>query len=133
MMVFFIIFSLPRLVFLINTLKDVTNISPLVRVTVPGNLTVVRSSNLWTFKKKKKFLNDKSVCVQVEEGWWEGFLNGKTGMFPSNFTKEIVTESDTAATDSSTSQEDLRSGRTSESQLLLNCCSRHGHGVDLFI
>ncbi|XP_008306313.1 SH3 domain-containing kinase-binding protein 1 isoform X2 [Cynoglossus semilaevis] len=54
------------------------------------------------------------VIAEVEEGWWEGFLNGKTGMFPSNFTKEIVTESDSAATDSSTSQEDLRSGRTSK-------------------
>lgn len=27
--------------------------------------------------------------MQVEEGWWEGILNGKTGMFPSNFIKEL--------------------------------------------
>ena len=26
-------------------------------------------------------------CVQVEEGWWEGSLNGKTGVFPSNFVE----------------------------------------------
>nr|XP_025039786.1 SH3 domain-containing kinase-binding protein 1 isoform X1 [Pelodiscus sinensis] len=32
--------------------------------------------------------------VQVEEGWWEGILNGKTGMFPSNFIKEISVDSD---------------------------------------
>lgn len=33
-------------------------------------------------------------CLQVEEGWWEGVLNGKTGMFPSNFIKELSGESD---------------------------------------
>ncbi|XP_055086071.1 SH3 domain-containing kinase-binding protein 1 isoform X1 [Periophthalmus magnuspinnatus] len=52
------------------------------------------------------------IITEVEEGWWEGVLNGKTGMFPSNFTKEIVLDSDTPSID--TSQEDLRSGRTSE-------------------
>lgn len=50
---------------------------------------------------------------QVEEGWWEGLLNGKTGMFPSNFTKEILSESDTPSVDTPASQEELRSGRTS--------------------
>ncbi|KAL4657358.1 SH3 domain-containing kinase-binding protein 1-like isoform X1 [Arapaima gigas] len=29
------------------------------------------------------------VVGEVEEGWWEGSLNGKIGMFPSNFTKEL--------------------------------------------
>lgn len=33
----------------------------------------------------------------MEEGWWEGVLNGKTGMFPSNFIKELL-ESDDAGT-----------------------------------
>lgn len=51
--------------------------------------------------------------MQVEEGWWEGVLNGKSGMFPSNFTKEILLDSDASAGDS---QEELRSSRTSESQ-----------------
>lgn len=32
--------------------------------------------------------------VQVEEGWWEGILNGKTGMFPSNFIKELSDSDD---------------------------------------
>ncbi|XP_070842144.1 SH3 domain-containing kinase-binding protein 1 isoform X4 [Chaetodon trifascialis] len=54
------------------------------------------------------------IIAEVEEGWWEGFLNGKTGMFPSNFTKEILTESDTPSVDTPTSQEDLRSSRTSK-------------------
>ncbi|OCT94177.1 hypothetical protein XELAEV_18011843mg [Xenopus laevis] len=34
------------------------------------------------------------VLGEVEEGWWEGVLNGKTGMFPSNFIKDIVTETE---------------------------------------
>ncbi|XP_060090028.1 SH3 domain-containing kinase-binding protein 1 isoform X2 [Heteronotia binoei] len=37
------------------------------------------------------------VVGEVEEGWWEGVLNGKTGMFPSNFIKEL-SESDNAGT-----------------------------------
>lgn len=52
------------------------------------------------------------IISEVEEGWWEGFLNGKTGMFPSNFTKEIQAESETPSLD--TSQEELRSGRSSK-------------------
>ncbi|CAG05454.1 unnamed protein product, partial [Tetraodon nigroviridis] len=54
------------------------------------------------------------ILAEVEEGWWEGLLNGKTGMFPSNFTKEILSESDTASFDTPASHEELRSGRTSE-------------------
>lgn len=27
--------------------------------------------------------------MQVEEGWWSGSLNGKSGLFPSNFVKEM--------------------------------------------
>ncbi|XP_040279608.1 SH3 domain-containing kinase-binding protein 1 isoform X1 [Bufo bufo] len=34
------------------------------------------------------------VLGEVEEGWWEGVLNGKSGMFPSNFIKELVTETE---------------------------------------
>ncbi|XP_030612989.1 SH3 domain-containing kinase-binding protein 1 isoform X2 [Archocentrus centrarchus] len=51
------------------------------------------------------------IIAEVEEGWWEGILNGKTGMFPSNFTKEIFTDSDTPSVDS---QEETRSGRTNK-------------------
>ncbi|XP_041717665.1 SH3 domain-containing kinase-binding protein 1 isoform X2 [Coregonus clupeaformis] len=54
------------------------------------------------------------ILVEVEEGWWEGSLNGKTGMFPSNFTREL--EDTPASLDTSTrsSQEELRSNRTSK-------------------
>lgn len=30
---------------------------------------------------------------EVEDGWWRGKLNGKTGLFPSNFV-ELVDEKD---------------------------------------
>lgn len=42
---------------------------------------------------------------KVEEGWWEGILNGKTGMFPSNFIKELPEEPEEAVN----SQEDTTS------------------------
>ncbi|XP_015680741.1 SH3 domain-containing kinase-binding protein 1 [Protobothrops mucrosquamatus] len=34
------------------------------------------------------------VVGEVEEGWWEGVLKGKTGMFPSNFIKELSNSDD---------------------------------------
>uniref|UniRef100_UPI00358DDCED SH3 domain-containing kinase-binding protein 1-like isoform X2 n=1 Tax=Myxine glutinosa TaxID=7769 RepID=UPI00358DDCED len=30
------------------------------------------------------------ITKEVEEGWWEGSLNGQTGVFPSNFVKEVT-------------------------------------------
>ena len=33
------------------------------------------------------------LMLQVEEGWWEGSLNGKVGVFPSNFV-EMIEEGD---------------------------------------
>lgn len=38
-------------------------------------------------------------CFQVEEGWWSGTMNGKSGLFPSNFVKEIETAEDTETSD----------------------------------
>ncbi|KAL6462694.1 hypothetical protein MHYP_G00291160 [Metynnis hypsauchen] len=49
------------------------------------------------------------VLGEVEEGWWEGSLNGKMGMFPSNFTKEILADEE----DLATPPEDTRSTKTS--------------------
>ncbi|XP_060755683.1 SH3 domain-containing kinase-binding protein 1 [Neoarius graeffei] len=49
------------------------------------------------------------ILGEVEEGWWEGCLNGRTGMFPSNFTKELPANAEDLATPS----EDTRSTRTS--------------------
>jgi len=34
-----------------------------------------------------------TVIKKEEEGWWEGDLNGKTGMFPSNFV-EVLTNAE---------------------------------------
>eukprot|EP00041_Stephanoeca_diplocostata_P022037 m.522719 g.522719 ORF g.522719 m.522719 type:complete len:486 (+) comp21969_c0_seq1:109-1566(+) len=30
------------------------------------------------------------ITSQAEEGWWEGTLNGKSGVFPSNFVEELA-------------------------------------------
>uniref|UniRef100_A0A803V0W8 CD2 associated protein n=1 Tax=Ficedula albicollis TaxID=59894 RepID=A0A803V0W8_FICAL len=34
------------------------------------------------------------IIDEVEEGWWSGILNGKAGMFPSNFVKELESTDD---------------------------------------
>ncbi|MCI4391643.1 hypothetical protein PGIGA_G00136970 [Pangasianodon gigas] len=49
------------------------------------------------------------VLGEVEEGWWEGCLNGRTGMFPSNFTVQLPADTE----DMTTPPEDTRSTRTS--------------------
>ncbi|XP_068199860.1 SH3 domain-containing kinase-binding protein 1 isoform X2 [Antennarius striatus] len=54
------------------------------------------------------------IIGEVEEGWWEGMLNGKTGMFPSNFTREVLPDSDTPSVDTPASQEEARGSRTSK-------------------
>jgi len=38
--------------------------------------------------------NVQNVSTQVEEGWWSGTLNGKAGLFPSNFVKELDSTDD---------------------------------------
>ncbi|XP_021044368.1 SH3 domain-containing kinase-binding protein 1 isoform X6 [Mus pahari] len=57
------------------------------------------------------------VVGEVEEGWWEGVLNGKTGMFPSNFIKELSGESDELgiSQDEQLSKSSLRETTGSES------------------
>lgn len=30
------------------------------------------------------------IIGEEEEGWWRGLLNGKVGVFPSNFVEEIT-------------------------------------------
>ncbi|GAA6082841.1 CD2-associated protein isoform X1, partial [Tachysurus ichikawai] len=39
------------------------------------------------------------ISEEVEEGWWSGIMNGKTGLFPSNFVKEIETSEDGESND----------------------------------
>lgn len=54
-----------------------------------------RECELEANKKKVGFFFDSEsdlnifLSVQVEEGWWSGTLNGKSGLFPSNFVKEL--------------------------------------------
>ncbi|KAL1006533.1 hypothetical protein UPYG_G00073510 [Umbra pygmaea] len=54
------------------------------------------------------------VLEEVEEGWWKGTLNGKTGMFPSNFIKELGDTPTSLNTSTRSSQEELRSNRSSK-------------------
>ncbi|XP_051730804.1 CD2-associated protein isoform X2 [Ctenopharyngodon idella] len=35
------------------------------------------------------------IIEEVEEGWWSGSMNGKSGLFPSNFVKEVDSTEDT--------------------------------------
>ncbi|KAM9712530.1 SH3 domain-containing kinase-binding protein 1 isoform 2-T2 [Menidia menidia] len=53
------------------------------------------------------------VIAEVEEGWWEGFLNGKTGMFPSNFTREVQTDPESSSSGGA-SPDGRRGNRTSK-------------------
>ncbi|KAI2652124.1 CD2-associated protein [Labeo rohita] len=39
------------------------------------------------------------ITEEVEEGWWSGSMNGKSGLFPSNFVKEIDSTEDTETSD----------------------------------
>ncbi|XP_059837565.1 CD2-associated protein isoform X1 [Hypanus sabinus] len=39
------------------------------------------------------------VIEEVEEGWWKGILNEKTGLFPSNFVKELIDQNEDGETD----------------------------------
>ncbi|XP_042603354.1 CD2-associated protein-like isoform X2 [Cyprinus carpio] len=58
----------------------------------------------------------KSVCrhegKQVEDGWWSGSMNGKSGLFPSNFVKEIESAEETETSDV-TDEPDNRDGASS--------------------
>ncbi|XP_069706896.1 CD2-associated protein isoform X2 [Phaenicophaeus curvirostris] len=53
------------------------------------------------------------INEEVEEGWWSGTLNGKAGLFPSNFVKELELTDDGEAQDSLDDTESVFSGPTS--------------------
>uniref|UniRef100_A0A8C0ID19 SH3 domain-containing kinase-binding protein 1 n=1 Tax=Bubo bubo TaxID=30461 RepID=A0A8C0ID19_BUBBB len=55
------------------------------------------------------------VVGEVEEGWWEGILNGKTGMFPSNFIKELSDSDDVGVTQEEQVKPSLKDATGSES------------------
>ncbi|XP_043075372.1 CD2-associated protein isoform X2 [Puntigrus tetrazona] len=52
------------------------------------------------------------ITEEVEEGWWNGSMNGKSGLFPSNFVKEIESTEDTESSDV-TDEPDNRDGASS--------------------
>ncbi|XP_037233134.1 SH3 domain-containing kinase-binding protein 1 isoform X1 [Falco biarmicus] len=55
------------------------------------------------------------VVGEVEEGWWEGILNGKTGMFPSNFIKELSDSDDVGLAQEEQVKPSLKDATGSES------------------
>ncbi|NWV24031.1 SH3K1 protein, partial [Origma solitaria] len=55
------------------------------------------------------------VVGEVEEGWWEGILNGKTGMFPSNFIKELSDSDDIGIAQEEQVKSSLKDATGSES------------------
>ncbi|XP_071164637.1 rho guanine nucleotide exchange factor 7-like isoform X35 [Mytilus edulis] len=59
-----------------------------------------------------------TVTQMVEGGWWEGTLNGKTGWFPNNYTKEI--KSDIANRSSITKGPDMGVYKRESTQLYHN-------------
>ncbi|XP_056150281.1 CD2-associated protein isoform X2 [Lampris incognitus] len=51
------------------------------------------------------------INEEVEEGWWSGTMNGKSGLFPSNFVKEVDTTGEDGESNDSTADETDGSGR----------------------
>lgn len=55
--------------------------------------------------------------MQVEEGWWSGMFNSKSGLFPSNFVKELDPTKEDGDSNDTTADE------TGETQAANECCS----------
>ncbi|XP_051881133.1 CD2-associated protein isoform X2 [Pristis pectinata] len=47
------------------------------------------------------------IIEEVEEGWWKGILNEKTGLFPSNFVKELIDQNEDGETNELLSEPDM--------------------------
>ncbi|XP_078256280.1 CD2-associated protein isoform X3 [Rhinoraja longicauda] len=47
------------------------------------------------------------VVEEVEEGWWKGLLNEKTGLFPCNFVKELIDQNDDGEANEALSEPDV--------------------------
>ncbi|XP_051816630.1 CD2-associated protein [Acanthochromis polyacanthus] len=53
------------------------------------------------------------IIEEVEEGWWSGQLNGKSGLFPSNFVKELDPVGEDGESNDATADETDGSGMES--------------------
>ncbi|XP_029902972.1 CD2-associated protein [Myripristis murdjan] len=51
------------------------------------------------------------ITEEVEEGWWSGSINGKSGLFPSNFVKELDGTGEDGESNDSTADETDCSGK----------------------
>ncbi|KFO97689.1 SH3 domain-containing kinase-binding protein 1, partial [Calypte anna] len=68
------------------------------------------------------------VVGEVEEGWWEGILNGKTGMFPSNFIKELSDSDDVGIAQEEQVKSSLKDATGSESDGGDSCSTKSEGG-----
>lgn len=50
------------------------------------------------------------IIEEVEEGWWNGSMNGKSGLFPSNFVKEVDAAGEDAESNEAAADETDASG-----------------------
>ncbi|KAK0686026.1 SH3K1 protein, partial [Pygoscelis papua] len=89
-------------------INEVSNGSPLLL-----SETIIRTNKKVLLMLKPVFF--VFVLVQVEEGWWEGILNGKTGMFPSNFIKELSDSDDVGIAQEEQVKPSLKDATGSES------------------
>lgn len=53
------------------------------------------------------------LCLQVEEGWWNGMYNGNSGLFPSNFVKELDSTGEDAESNDTVADETGEHSRVS--------------------
>ncbi|KAM9840157.1 CD2-associated protein [Aulostomus maculatus] len=53
------------------------------------------------------------IIEEVEEGWWSGIFNSKSGLFPSNFVKELDTMKEDGESNDTTADETDGSGMES--------------------
>ncbi|NXW15655.1 SH3K1 protein, partial [Circaetus pectoralis] len=89
-------------------INEVSNGSPLLL-----SETIIRTNKKVLLMLKPLFFY--FALVQVEEGWWEGILNGKTGMFPSNFIKELSDSDDVGIAQEEQVKPSLKDATGSES------------------
>ena len=64
-------------------------------------------------------------CVQVGDGWFCGSLDGKVGIFPSSFVRDLVTDE----TDLDTSGDET--GKSNSLEITVPCLKLSGLGASM--
>lgn len=69
------------------------------------DLRIITFLILKKHRDKTTFSSGTIFSVQVEEGWWSGSSNSKSGLFPSNFVKELDATGEEAESNDTTADE----------------------------